>query len=1081
MASSPSRCTRETLPRPTFDPFSSFGLPPNSALSSLPPLPDTPRQEKRSFAPGTFDPPASARSNRTNTMKVSRHERMGDLAGMLGDNAVDVDDNVNIGGQALDVGSDTRRPAQDTGSKRDLFSPPKYPVLSTRQSSINLARTQTTPYKRSPSKHTSHLTPAKIPLPLSPQAHPTTLHLPPSPSPNKSSAKSPAPRVGYANEAGSPSHRSVSGSFQLPVIPDVSLLGDMTLPAGRESLGSDVFDLGIAALRPRPTNLPEEDEMGYAKSMVGGSTTPTRATGVGKTSATPTRTHPPSAARHEGGGGRRLDESTLLPSTPAGMVDLLSSTNALYRVPPPWIPSNSTRSTDTVHATSFVDPSTILPRSVTIGRIAEPAPAAIAAPPAPSITISKSSSQRTFPASLSSSSLTSVGEEPGDQQAPFTSKGNESALFPVSPARHRHLLSDDEQLLHEAPIDGPSIYLPQLRRTPVDVGEGDKSTLFPVSPQKYRHLLADNEQLTHETPMDEASLLMPPPRIPAPSSSFPSSRQETSISASTGPSHLDKSAMFPTSPAKWRHLLSDEEQLVRETPFPLEGASVVLPPPSRYTAMTSRTAPSPVKAKPILSRQGSPQKVRSSPVKLPFGSYTSGNMAGGDATLDVEEMMARMSKPKRPSGTEESFIDLLHADHTLDDIDGPIGDESFLPAGLRPLPLPRSKSMPGIALARSPTKSSAPPKISPSKTMTFAQDCCLELCHLYHYGNTWGVANPEYCRTAHDRDPEDLPFGRQRAHAEERVDEDPRSASADPAHEPASPVGSRRTRKVKVHVLWFAVYRYRHRYRDRDEAIYGAAYRYVWSVIGAKFERCLASSTNSRGLGPSGVLPYGTSPEPSDYFQALQSAFGRPDSPVRLQRRVSSHWPQRRFAQEQELQTSCPTRDPNHHEHEDVRRRRIIRDEPRPASHGRFLCGFLHYTKIYRESVIGTDRFSEQEDGGRDDVDQVKSAFHSCVDGQPLVLEQIAGHYFFILLIDLDENFDFSDRRCWQSACGVKQTWKPYWASSAERENSHSGGEQELDFDCASGTVRAVGACAAESWRIYHHVVGTGGAEGEAG
>jgi hypothetical protein len=76
-----------------------------------------------------------------------------------------------------------------------------------------------------------------------------------------------------------------------------------------------------------------------------------------------------------------------------------------------------------------------------------------------------------------------------------------------------------------------------------------------------------------------------------------------------------------------------------------------------------------MKPKPVLSRQGSPQKVRSSPVKLPFGSYTPGNVAGGDVTLDVGEMMARMSKPKRPSGTEESFIDLLHGDHNLDDFD----------------------------------------------------------------------------------------------------------------------------------------------------------------------------------------------------------------------------------------------------------------------------------------------------------------------------------------------------------------------------------------------------------------------------
>ncbi|GFZ44744.1 hypothetical protein JCM24511_02469 [Saitozyma sp. JCM 24511] len=1042
MASSPSRSTRETLPRPTFDPFSSFGLPPNSALSSLPPLPDTPRHEKRSFAPGTFDPPASARSNHTSTISVSRHERMGDLAGMLGDDAVDVDDNVNAGAEALGVGSHTRRAATDTVSKRDLFSPPKYPVLSTRQSSINLARTQTTPYKRSPTKHTSHFTPAKIPLPLSPEVHPTTLHLPPpSPSPYKSSVESPAES---ASPAGSPSRRSVSGSFQLPVIPDVSLLGEITLPAGRESLGSDIFDLGVEALRPRPTNLPDDDEIGYAKSKAGGSTTPTRATGVGKGSATPTRTHPRSATRHAVGGGERLDESTLLPSTPAGMVDLLSSTNALSRVPPPWIPSNSTRSTNTVHATAVVDPSTALPRGITPGSIAGVAPAAIAAPPAPSITISKSSSQRTLPASASSSSLTSVGEEVGDQQPLFTSKGNESALFPVSPAKHRHLLSDDEQLIHEAPIDGPSIYLHQPRRTPVDVGEGDKSTLFPVSPQKYRHLLADNEQLTHETPIDEASLLMPPPRLPAASSSFPSIRQETSTSASasTGPSHLDKSAMFPTSPAKWRHLLSDEEQLVHETPFPLEGASVVLPPPPRHTSMTSRTAPSPMKPKPVPSRQGSPQKVRSSPVKLPFGSYTPGNVAGGDVTLDVGEMMAMMSKPKRPSGTEESFIDLLHGDHNLDDFDETVGDESFLPAGLRPLPLPRSKSMPGIALARSPTKSSAPPKISPSKTMAFAQESTVRSRTLSRpepavaaptSTTTITTTTPGASRTRGTVAPQTT--GTRRISLSAGNVPMPKSASMKTLDLPPPTPRSSQPR-LSAHAGHA---------RSKSTSM---SLPSTGTAAATKQSMVPPTSLSGRSLGPSSravsrarpSFAPPAAPEPRTRLGSTTSL--APAAPVRP---VSS-----RMAPPQNLPitsklSSRPSVVPTRSSAASAPAGRsaglpsskgskppvpVDRASamaampppsltarpgglPRPAaaerviptttsSRTRFLSGFLHYTKTYRESVDGTDRFSEQEDDGSRDVDQVKSAFHSCVNGQPLVLEQIVGHYFLILLIDLD-------------------------------------------------------------------------------
>ena len=34
----------------------------------------------------------------------------------------------------------------------------------------------------------------------------------------------------------------------------------------------------------------------------------------------------------------------------------------------------------------------------------------------------------------------------------------------------------------------------------------------------------------------------------------------------------------------------------------------------------------------------------------------------GDITLDIGDMMARVARPKRASGTEESFEDLLHAD-----------------------------------------------------------------------------------------------------------------------------------------------------------------------------------------------------------------------------------------------------------------------------------------------------------------------------------------------------------------------------------------------------------------------------------
>ena len=43
--------------------------------------------------------------------------------------------------------------------------------------------------------------------------------------------------------------------------------------------------------------------------------------------------------------------------------------------------------------------------------------------------------------------------------------------------------------------------------------------------------------------------------------------------------------------------------------------------------------------------------------------------ADADVTMDVKDLMARMTKPKRASGTEESFIDLLHGEHEVADHD----------------------------------------------------------------------------------------------------------------------------------------------------------------------------------------------------------------------------------------------------------------------------------------------------------------------------------------------------------------------------------------------------------------------------
>jgi hypothetical protein len=41
----------------------------------------------------------------------------------------------------------------------------------------------------------------------------------------------------------------------------------------------------------------------------------------------------------------------------------------------------------------------------------------------------------------------------------------------------------------------------------------------------------------------------------------------------------------------------------------------------------------------------------------------------GDMTLDIGAIMAKIGKPKRMSGTEESFVDLLHGDDRPNELD----------------------------------------------------------------------------------------------------------------------------------------------------------------------------------------------------------------------------------------------------------------------------------------------------------------------------------------------------------------------------------------------------------------------------
>ena len=128
----------------------------------------------------------------------------------------------------------------------------------------------------------------------------------------------------------------------------------------------------------------------------------------------------------------------------------------------------------------------------------------------------------------------------------------------------------------------------------------DQSTLLPTSPHK--HLLSSSNALYLVEPPWKTA-----PRLNNSKRTFTSSSSGDSL-ASVG-ENGDVSTLLPVSPPKSRHLLRKEELIKHETFAMFDG-----PPHSQ------------------------------------------------DVTMDLQGMMAKISKPKRASGTEESFVDLLHED-----------------------------------------------------------------------------------------------------------------------------------------------------------------------------------------------------------------------------------------------------------------------------------------------------------------------------------------------------------------------------------------------------------------------------------
>ena len=443
------RHTDQTLQprRAVFDPFVLAGLRPNDALVGLPPLPDTPRHQ--STASSASQGVVTAFFNRTmrneSVHPKSSHSRTGSR-----DRLIDV--------ERWAVPPTATTTISRSNSQKNLSSPTKYPVLSTRQSSTAVPR-QPTQIRQSPTK-----TASTRPSPTRSVNRDTISH-------------SHAPSTRSVHRSRSLRNSSpplvASASFQLPTsTSDASLIGDCSFAgAPSSSNGDDSIDLGIRDVRPA---LPAPSQLGYQRGEVEeGSTTPTKAlVGVqGKEHSTVSRgsrsTLKPSRPM------QNLNESNLLPSSPAKFADLLTSTNALARTEPPWSGSESTTTARAgITATSRATPAresparrqdhaknpTVSPnkRSTVAPRIPRQSPS--------TATMSSVKSKRTFPASSSGNSLASVGEEAGHLTNP-----DMSTLLPVSSAeRVRHLLRDDGMILRETMFDEPSFRSPvkAVRATP---------------------------------------------------------------------------------------------------------------------------------------------------------------------------------------------------------------------------------------------------------------------------------------------------------------------------------------------------------------------------------------------------------------------------------------------------------------------------------------------------------------------------------------------------------------------------------------------------------------------------------------
>ncbi|WVW81376.1 hypothetical protein I302_103368 [Kwoniella bestiolae CBS 10118] len=518
-------------------------LPTNEELPFLPPLPDTPQHAYKSYLSEAYL--LKAKTPLTRKLWEERSNSP-------------IENN----------GSMKRTDSSGSGSgTRKWDVEVDYPVLTTRQSvfgtPLPIGRIPSTDYlktiKKTPvqtkpmaesaspdssSQEISQPNPAEIPIPEDTSDVLTVDEIPlgqSRTSPSKAKDTMPLLSPVKTSEPNQAQQPRISASFNLPThIAEASLLADQSLMGSASSCADeDSFHLGIDKLRPARASSEEKEE--ESRSNIPTKPQPTKSTFLA----------PPQ---------NPLDQSTILPRSPAKTAHLLEPTNALSNIDPPWSDDSQSYESSISSRENSISPEK---------------------PSSPYMTLPHSRSMREFPSSSSSHSI--VNTLPKIKRT-FPASSSGQSLSSVCEDEYRF--------------------------------DGEVSTLLPVSPMKTAHLLTDAELISKEKLEEQDASF----RLPLPTTRL-------------GPT--------PHKPS--------------------------------FMSKTPRKSP-PAKMSPIKTIvRGNIHSTKSA-------------MEEGDVTFDVKDLLTRVNKPKRASGTEESFVDLLHDDFMPEGLDasmmGP--DETMLPPSLRP-------------------------------------------------------------------------------------------------------------------------------------------------------------------------------------------------------------------------------------------------------------------------------------------------------------------------------------------------------------------------------------------------------------